>query len=91
MTLARDGDLLVYQKGFEESVPYHLMIYVQNRPENLAVYHNGASGQEAQVRVVRLQDLMTSPDPVWIPGADNPYFLGVYEWNRIDPQGVKVL
>ncbi len=91
VTLARDGDLLVYQKGFEESVPYHLMIYVQNRPENLAVYHNGASGQEAQVRVVRLQDLMTSPDPVWIPGADNPYFLGVYEWNRIDPQGVKVL
>lgn len=88
---ARDGDLLVYQKGFEEKVPYHLMIYVQNRPENLAVYHNGASGQEAQVRVVRVQDLMTSPDPVWIPGLDNPYFLGVYEWNRIDPQNVKRL
>lgn len=91
VTLARDGDLLVYQKGLAEEEPYHLMIYVEDRPENLAVYHNGAGGREAQVRVVRIRDLMASPDPVWIPGADNPYFLGVYEWNRIDPQNEKLL
>ncbi len=89
--LARDGDLLVFQKELLEKEPYHLMISVRNRTENLAVYHNGADGQEAQVRVVRIEDLMTSPDPVWIPAVDNPYFLGVYEWNRIDPQNAKVL
>jgi uncharacterized protein len=83
--LAQSGDLLVYQKSIEDDQPYHLMIYVQDRHENLAVYHNGARGDEAQVRVVRVRDLMESPDPLWIPEAKNPHFLGVYEWNRIRP------
>jgi len=61
------------------------MIFVENRPGDLVVYHNGASGHEAQVRVVRVRDLMESPDPVWIPTTDNPHFLGVYEWNRLRP------
>ncbi|HOI95681.1 MAG TPA: DUF1175 family protein [Syntrophobacter fumaroxidans] len=82
---ASSGDLLVFRKSFEDDQPYHLMIFVEDRPENLAVYHNGERGEEAQVRVVRMSDLMRSPDPVWIPGADNPHFLGVYEWNRIKP------
>jgi len=84
--LACNGDLLVFQKALENDQPYHLMIFVENRPENLVVYHNGARGDEARVRVVRMSDLMESPDPVWIPGVDNPYFLGVYEWNRIRPR-----
>jgi uncharacterized protein len=83
--LARDGDLLVFQKQIEDDQPYHLMIFVEDRPDNLVVYHNGARGDEAQVRVVRMSDLMQSPDPVWIPSLDNPHFLGVYEWNRIRP------
>ncbi len=82
---ARNGDLLVYQKALETDQPYHLMIFVEDRPGNLVVYHNGAGGEEAQVRVVRVRDLMESPDPVWIPWSDNPHFLGVYEWNRIRP------
>ena len=83
--LAHDGDLLVFQKQIEDDQPYHLMIFVEDRPDNLAVYHNGARGDEAQVRVVRVSDLMQSPDPVWIPGSDNPHFLGVYQWNRLRP------
>ena len=39
---ARNGDLLVFQKALEGDQPYHLMIFVEDRPGNLAVYHNGA-------------------------------------------------
>lgn len=83
---ARDGDLLVYRKPPENADPYHLMLFVESRPDNLVVYHNGARGEEAQVRVARVRDLLDSPDPVWTPRADNPYFLGVYEWKRLRPQ-----
>jgi uncharacterized protein len=82
---ARNGDLLVFQKAIEDDQPYHLMIFVENRPANLVVYHNGATGEEAQVRVVSVNDLMDSPDAVWIPRPTNPHFLGVYEWNRLRP------
>jgi uncharacterized protein len=82
---ARNGDLLVYLKPLEDDQPYHLMIFVEDRPENLVVYHNGARGDDAQVRVVRIGDLKDSPDPIWIPSTDNPHFLGVYEWNRLKP------
>jgi hypothetical protein len=85
MGSARDGDLLVFQKAMEDDQPYHLMIFVENRPEDLVVYHNGAPGPDARVRVTRLGDLMRSPDPVWIPAIDNAHFLGVYEWKRIRP------
>jgi len=83
---ARSGDLLVYQKALDSDEPYHLMLFAEGQPESLAVYHNGARGDEAQVRVVRLTELLESPDPVWIPSTENPYFLGVYEWNRLRPQ-----
>lgn len=83
---ARSGDLLVYQKPLQNEEPYHLMLFAAGRSENLAVYHNGARGADAQVRVVRVSELLESPDPVWIPSAENPYFLGVYEWNRLRPQ-----
>ena len=83
---ARSGDLLVFQKNMDSEEPYHLMIMVHTRPEDLLVYHNGASGTEAQIRVVRLGDLLESPDSVWIPSPDNPTFLGVFEWNRFRPQ-----
>ena len=64
------------------------MLYVTGRAENLAVYHNGAQGPDAQVRVVRIAELQNSPDPIWIPRSENPYFLGVYEWKHIRPQNV---
>lgn len=83
---ARNGDLLVYQKPLDNAEPYHLMMFVESRPDNLAVYHNGAQGDEAQVRVVRIGELLDSADPLWIPRAENPYFLGVYEWNRLRPE-----
>ncbi|NJD05634.1 MAG: DUF1175 family protein [Methylococcaceae bacterium] len=85
---AKSGDLLVYRKPLDNDEPFHLMVFVENRTASLAVYHNGARGEQAQVRVVRVGELLDSPDPVWIPRADNPYFLGVYEWNRLRPQGV---
>jgi len=88
---ARNGDLLVFQKALDNDQPYHLMIFVESRPENLAIYHNGAIGDEARVRVVRVSDLMESPDPVWIPSTGNPHFLGVFEWNRIRPGNQEIL
>lgn len=83
---AQSGDLLVYQKPLINDEPYHLMLFAHGRAENLAVYHNGAQGDDAQVRVVRIRELLESPDPIWIPRAENPYFLGVYEWNHLRPQ-----
>jgi uncharacterized protein len=88
---ARNGDLLVFRKALDDDQPYHLMIFVESRPENLAVYHNGATGDEAQVRVVRESDLRESPDPVWVPSTGNPHFLGVFEWNRIRPGNLETL
>lgn len=75
----------------ENDEPYHLMIFVEDRPEALVVYHNGAGKADAQVRVVRISDLMESPDPLWLPIANNPHFLGVYEWNRLLPANQSVL
>lgn len=86
LAAAQSGDLLVYQKPLINDEPYHLMLFAAGHPENLAVYHNGAQGDEAQVRVVSVAELLQSPDPVWIPSPENPYFLGVYEWNRLAPQ-----
>ncbi|WKJ90494.1 DUF1175 family protein [Methylomonas montana] len=86
LAAAQSGDLLVYQKPLINDEPYHLMLFAAGHPENLAVYHNGAQGDEAQVRVVSVAELLQSPDPVWIPRPENPYFLGVYEWNRLAPQ-----
>lgn len=85
LSLARNGDILVFQKAMDDEQPYHLMIYVENHPTGLVVYHNGASGKEAQVRVVSVPDLLASPDTTWVPSATNPHFLGVYEWNRFKP------
>lgn len=82
---ARNGNLLVFRKGLEIEEPYHLMIFVEDRSQNLAVYHNGAMGDKGEVRVVRVSDLIECPDPVWIPDSRNPHFLGVFEWNRIKP------
>ncbi|MDX8127848.1 DUF1175 family protein [Methylomonas sp. OY6] len=86
LAAARSGDLLVYQKPLVNDEPYHLMLFAGGHPQNLVVYHNGAQGAEAQVRVVSVAELLQSPDPVWVPRAENPYFLGVYEWNRLAPQ-----
>jgi uncharacterized protein YfaT (DUF1175 family) len=80
---ARSGDLLVFQKDLADEQPYHLMIFVEDRPANLVVYHNGARGADAQVRVIRVQDLFAAPDPTWVPSPQNPHFLGVYQWNRL--------
>ncbi|ANE53790.1 DUF1175 family protein [Methylomonas sp. DH-1] len=86
LAAAQSGDLLVYQKPLLNDEPYHLMLFAAGRAESLAVYHNGAQGSEGQVRVVRVAELLNSPDPVWIPRPENPYFLGVFEWNRLRPQ-----
>jgi uncharacterized protein len=91
LALARNGDLLVFQKALESDQPYHLMIFVEDRAKDVVVYHNGARDEDAQVRVVSVADLMESPDPVWLPNAGNPHFLGVYEWNRLLPGNQKAL
>lgn len=83
---ARPGDLLVYHKGLDAREPYHLMMVGEGRREPVAVYHNGARGADAGVRVVPLGDLYKSPDSTWIPVRANPQFLGVYQWKRFRPE-----
>lgn len=85
---ALPGDLLVYRKALEADEPYHLMLVGARGPQGrgTVVYHNGASGPDAAVRVVRFRDLYDSPDPTWIPRAANPHFLGVYSWTKLRPR-----
>jgi hypothetical protein len=85
---ARAGDLFVYRKTLAADEPYHLMIAGGRGPgaRPIVVYHNGADGDDAAVRVVTLDELVRSPDPVWIPDARNPHFLGVYAWKRFRPE-----
>ena len=83
---AKPGDLLVYRKDFAAEDPYHLMLVADMRErDGIAVYHNGASGGEGIVRVVHLNALRRSPDPLWVPSDHNPHFLGVYSWKRFNP------
>jgi uncharacterized protein YfaT (DUF1175 family)/uncharacterized protein YfaP (DUF2135 family) len=85
---ARAGDLFVYRKTLAADEPYHLMIAGGRGPgaRSIVVYHNGADGDDAAIRVVTLNELVRSPDPVWIPDARNPHFLGVYAWKRFRPE-----
>ena len=83
------GDLLVYRKDVSSDEPWHLMLAAPNGQQPLFVYHNGASGSEAAVRVVSLGDLEHSPDPTWLPLSNNPNFLGVYQWKRFRPRDVR--
>ncbi len=79
------GDLLAF---FNPEKPrtdaWHLMVLL--KPPGaapgrvLAVWHNGASGADAAVRKVWLDDLETGP-PEWRPSAGNPRFLGTFRWN----------
>ena len=88
---AKPADLLVFEKQDVANQPFHLMFFAGSRAdrhgrEDLVLYHNGAAGAEAAVRVVSINELLTSADPTWIPRSDNPNFRGVFEWKKIRPQ-----
>jgi uncharacterized protein YfaT (DUF1175 family)/uncharacterized protein YfaP (DUF2135 family) len=99
---AESGDILAFRKDLDGESPYHLMIF--GGPDvrrGVVVYHTGSEPEviprrvgvvpkpvPPAVRVVRLSELSTSPDPIWMPVASNPHFLGVFEWKRFRPKGV---
>ncbi len=79
------GDLLAfYNPEKPRTDAWHLMVLL--RPPGaapgrvLAVWHNGASGPDAAVRKVWLDDLDAGP-PEWRPSSANPRFLGTFRWN----------
>lgn len=79
------GDLLAfYNPEKPRTEAWHLMVLL--KPPGaapgriLAVWHNGASGADAAVRKVWLDDLAGGP-PEWRPARDNPRFLGTFRWN----------
>lgn len=80
---AKLGDILVFRKELESLSPYHLMLYAPGPSGKYVVYHNGGQNNEGQVRVVRADDLFSSPDPSWRPNRNNPFFLGVYKWKGL--------
>jgi len=83
------GDLLAF---FDETKPpadaFHLMLMLRppgTAPDRiLVVYHNGATGTEAAVRKVWLDDLLRGPAE-WRPAPGNPGFLGVFRWSGFVP------
>jgi uncharacterized protein YfaT (DUF1175 family)/uncharacterized protein YfaP (DUF2135 family) len=85
---ALPGDLLVYRKALEADEPYHLMLLGVPAAEGkgVVVYHNGIAGTDGAVRVLPLDELYRSADPVWIPKRENPHFLGVYSWTKLRPR-----
>lgn len=81
---AEEGDVLAFRDSGRIDEPYHLMLVAKNRNgEKTLVYHNGAVGKEAGVRVVPLAAFETGQLPAWNPSDKNPNFLGVFEWNKI--------
>jgi len=79
------GDLLAfYSSDKAPADAWHLMLLLRPpgaAPDRvLVVYHNGASGREAALRKVWLDDLLAGP-PEWRPAASNPRFLGTFRWN----------
>jgi uncharacterized protein YfaT (DUF1175 family) len=65
----------------------------------VVVYHTGTEPErvprreghfiqkgEHQVRVLSATSLNSSPDPIWKPIQENPYFLGVFEWKHFNPR-----
>jgi len=78
------GDLLAFcDPAKPPADAWHLMVILQppgTAPDRLLlVYHNGASGREAAVRKVWLDDLLTGP-PEWRPVFTNPRFIGTFRW-----------
>lgn len=84
---AETGDLLVFHRpDHKPEDAWHLMMLLKpqsfTRQEWLAIYHNGEHGSKGQVRVVSLNDLMTTVHGEWRPSSANPAFRGVYRWNE---------
>jgi uncharacterized protein YfaT (DUF1175 family)/uncharacterized protein YfaP (DUF2135 family) len=98
---AEVGDILAFRKDLGGEAPYHLMIFGgPDSRRGVVVYHTGSELEKLPrrvgiaphvappaVRVVRVSELMATPDPVWIPTARNPHFLGVFEWKRFRSKG----
>ena len=79
------GDLLAfYNPDKPPADAWHLMLLLRPpgaTPDRvLVVYHNGATGPEAALRKVWLDDLLEGP-PEWRPSASNARFLGTFRWN----------
>jgi uncharacterized protein len=83
--LIATGDLLAfYNPEKPPADAWHLMLLLRppgSAPDRvLVVYHNGATGKDAAVRKVWLDDLLDGP-PEWRPATSNPRFLGTFRWN----------
>ncbi len=102
VSVAENGDILAYRKDIAAESPYHLMIFGgPDARRGVVVYHTGSEPEElprrvgvvakalpSSVRIVRVSELSSSPDPIWMPIPSNPHFLGVFEWKRFRPKGV---
>jgi uncharacterized protein YfaT (DUF1175 family) len=101
VSMAENGDILAYRKDIGAESPYHLMIFGgPDARRGVVVYHTGSEPEVVprrvgvvrklappSVRVVRVSELSSSPDPIWMPIPSNPHFLGVFEWKRFRPKG----
>jgi uncharacterized protein YfaT (DUF1175 family)/uncharacterized protein YfaP (DUF2135 family) len=100
LELAKAGDLLAFRREADTGEQYHLMIFAgPDVARGVVVYHTGSEPEsvprregyfipkgEHQVRVISALSLNNSPDPIWKPIQENPYFLGVFEWKHFNPR-----
>jgi uncharacterized protein YfaT (DUF1175 family) len=87
----RPGDILFYRQ-LEQDSPFHSMIFIghslwlgdssERGIDDAVVYDTGRVGKSsAEMRRIRMAQLLQFPSPRWRPVPGNPNFLGVYRWN----------
>jgi uncharacterized protein YfaT (DUF1175 family) len=88
---ARPGDILFYRQLEQDSL-FHSMIFIghsqwfadsgERGVDDVVVYDTGGVGKSsAEMRRIRMVQLLQFPSPRWRPVPGNSNFLGVYRWN----------
>lgn len=80
--LPRRGDLLLFRRPSGE---HHLMIVASDERDPLLVYHTGPhEGGPGETRRVRLDALLSHPDPAWRPTLANESYLGAWRFRILE-------
>lgn len=90
----RTGDVLVYYNPSKDVLDsWHLMLVLfpndKNRNQPLLIYHNGARDDSGSIRKIWWDSLFLRSWSEWRPDVKNPFFRGVYRWNRMAPNSYR--
>jgi uncharacterized protein YfaT (DUF1175 family) len=90
------GDILAFRRPLQApGEDWHLMVVLKapagTEARPLVIYHNGATGPQAGIRKLWLEELRDSKLPDWRPESSNPRFIGVFRhpsWNQAPQKGL---